>query len=182
MLLAPSNGEELRDMIYFAARHDEGPVAIRYPRGGVGSEGLQLRGGQTGSSRARIKKLTSGKDLAIFTFGDMVPVARRVRELLLRHAASARRSSTCSPSSRWMCGASSGSCAPRGTPSPWRTACVRRGRREPPRVGRPALRNRILFCAGFPDCFVAHGTGSQLFKEHGLDAESLVRRILTLVK
>ena len=46
----------------------------------------------------------------------------------------------------------------------------------------PALRSRVLFCAGFPDCFVAHGTGSQLCKEHGLDAESLAKRILALAK
>ena len=30
---APSNGEELRDLIYYAWKHSSGPLAIRYPRG-----------------------------------------------------------------------------------------------------------------------------------------------------
>ena len=42
MILAPSTGEELRDMILFASRYDRGPVAIRYPRGGVNPEGFSF--------------------------------------------------------------------------------------------------------------------------------------------
>jgi 1-deoxy-D-xylulose-5-phosphate synthase len=39
------------------------------------------------------------------------------------------------------------------------------------------LCGKNLFLGAFPDRFITHGTSAQLFREYGLDAESLARRI-----
>ncbi len=181
MILAPSTGEELRDMILFATRYDRGPVAIRYPRGGVDPEGFSFEKYGRFVPGA-VKKLAPGKDVAIFTFGDMVETARRVRELLGERGIRAAIVNllTIKPldvrgierelrAARFAVTLENGAAS--GGAGEYLLASV-----------SPALRSRLLFCAGFPDCFVAHGTGSQLCKEHGLDAESLAKRILALVK
>jgi 1-deoxy-D-xylulose-5-phosphate synthase len=181
MILAPSNGEELRDMIQFAARYDRGPIAIRYPRGGVNPEGFSFekRGRFVPAS---VKRLASGKDVAIFTFGDMVPTALRVRDLLaVRGLGTAVFNLlTIKPldvpgieralrAVRYAVTLENGSAS--GGAGEYLLASV-----------SPSLRSRVLFCAGFPDRFIPHGTGRQLFKEFGLDAESLAHRIVRLVK
>ena len=56
-------------------------MAIRYPRGGVDPEGFSFEKYGRFVPGA-VKKLAPGKDVVIFTFGDMVETARRVRELL----------------------------------------------------------------------------------------------------
>lgn len=181
MILAPSNGDELRDMIHFAARYDRGPVAIRYPRGGVSPEGFSFeKFGRFVPGVAR--KLKPGKDVAIFTFGDMVKTALGVREILGERGIGAAvwNLLTIKPldvqgieramrAARYTVTLENGVAS--GGAGEYLLASV-----------NPSLRGRVLFCAGFPDRFVSHGTGSQLFKEHGLDAETLASRIYSLVK
>jgi 1-deoxy-D-xylulose-5-phosphate synthase len=181
MILAPSSGEELRDMIYFAAGYDRGPVAIRYPRGGVNPEGFSFEKHGRFVPGA-VKKLAPGKDVAIFTFGDMVPTALRARELLAGRGIGAavvnlltikpldvRGIERILKSVRYAATLENGIAS--GGAGEYLLASV-----------SPALRGKILFCAGFPDRFVPHGTGKELFQEFGLDAESLARRIAGLVK
>ena len=181
MILAPSTGEELRDMIKFATRYDRGPVAIRYPRGGVNPEGFSFEKYGRFVPGA-VKKIAPGKDVAILTFGDMVKTALLVRELLGERGIGTAVINllTIKPldvqgieralrAARYAVTLENGTAS--GGAGEYLLASV-----------SPSLRSKILFCAGFPDCFVAHGTGSQLCKEHGLDAESLAKRILALVK
>jgi transketolase C-terminal domain/subunit len=42
---------------------------------------------------------------------------------------------------------------------------------------RANLRQKCLFTAGFPDRFITQGNSGELFRLHGLDAESLYARI-----
>lgn len=181
ILLAPSTGEELRDMIYFAARHDDGPVAIRYPRGGTDQAEFSYLEG-TPFVPGRIKKLTAGKDLAIFTFGDMVPVARRVRDILgqRRIGTAIINLLTIKPLDvrgieRVLAGVrhaitlENGMIA--GGAGEYLLASV-----------RGVLRKKILFCAGFPDVFIPHGRNAELFMQFGIDPESLAKRIVKMIK
>ncbi len=181
ILLAPSNGVELRDMIYFAARHNEGPVAIRYPRGGIDKESFSYDEGRE-FVPGKIRKLATGNDLAIFTFGDMVPVARRVREMLGERGVgiSIVNLLTIKPLDvrgidrvlsgvRYAITLENGMIA--GGAGEYLLASV-----------KPALRKKILFCAGFPDQFIPHGKNTQLFRQFGIDPESLVKRILKMMK
>ncbi len=47
---------------------------------------------------------------------------------------------------------------------------------------RPALREKVLFCGGFPDVFITHGRNAELFKQYGIDPETLAKRVLKLIK
>lgn len=181
ILLAPSTGEELRDMIYFASRHDAGPVAIRYPRGGVGADDFSFEEGRR-FVPGKIRRLTAGRDLAIFTFGDMVPVARRVRELLIPRGVSTTVVNllTIKPLDipgieRVLRGVRYAVTLENGM--------VSGGAGESILASvRADARKKILLCAGFPDRFVPHGSNAQLFREAGIDAESLAKRLRRLMK
>ncbi len=180
MLLAPSTGEELRDMIHFAARYDEGPLAIRYPRGSVEAREFSFEEGKP-FVPGRLRRMTAGKDLAIFTFGDMVPVALEVRELLERKgvAVSVLNLLTIKPLDvrgieRVLGGVSGAVTLENGVISGGAGEYILSSVREP-------LREKILFCAGFPDRFIPHGTNRELLAMFGLDAASLAARILKLL-
>lgn len=70
----PSNYAELRDMLEEALFRTEGPVAIRYPRGGEGEYKLSLREDES--------LVLPGSDLTIACYGTMVNEALRAAELL----------------------------------------------------------------------------------------------------
>jgi 1-deoxy-D-xylulose-5-phosphate synthase len=181
ILLTPSSGEELRDMICFAARYEGGPVAIRYPRGSVDPENFRIDVCRK-FSPGKIKRLTTGGDLAVFTFGDMVPVAVQLREILLEKniRTTIVNLLTIKPLDK------------RGIELIVRkTGCsitlengvISGGAGEYILSSVAAdLRQKILFCAGFPDQFIPHGTCNQLFSEFGIDAKSLSKRLLGLIK
>lgn len=181
ILLAPSSGEELRDMIYFAARHDEGPVAIRYPRGGAGAGDFSFEEGAR-FVPGKIRRLTAGGDLAIFTFGDMVAVAHRVREILLHRGIGTAVVNllTIKPLDvrgieRVLGGVRCAITLENGV--------IAGGAGEALLAAvRGSLRKKLLFCAGFPDSFIPHGSNDELFKMHGIDAESLAKRLAKLLK
>ena len=78
---APSNGEELRNAIYYAWNRNDGPTAIRYPRGSSLTIGLDVtKAGSFFPGKAKI--LSKGKDVAIIAVGDMLGVAIKTEEIL----------------------------------------------------------------------------------------------------
>src|SRR6056297_546181 len=77
MILAPKDGYELERMISFASIYNEGPIAIRYPRG---------EADQINESRQLITNyeiLRQGKDLCILAVGNMVEKALAVADELI---------------------------------------------------------------------------------------------------
>jgi 1-deoxy-D-xylulose-5-phosphate synthase len=177
VLLSPSNGEELRDMIHFAAGYDRGPLAIRYPRGHIGKDNIDISG--TDNFRpGRLKKLSSGKDVAIFTFGDMVQVALRIKDILREKglAVTAVNLLSIKPLDK------SGIRRIVNNTKRFITlenGVISGGAGESILSGlEPQLRRKCLFHAGFPDEFITHGSVKDLFNRYNLDAPSLARRIL----
>jgi 1-deoxy-D-xylulose-5-phosphate synthase len=86
VIMAPKDESELRDMLYTAVEHKEGPIAMRYPRGnGIGvpmKEGfdlLLLGKGET---------LRRGKDVALLAIGEMVYPSLKAAEELAAHGTS----------------------------------------------------------------------------------------------
>ncbi|MCP4130455.1 MAG: 1-deoxy-D-xylulose-5-phosphate synthase [bacterium] len=176
LFLAPSNGEELRDMIYFAASYNDGPVAIRFPRGRVKKEGLDMTQANK-FTPGKAVQTRKGSDVALLALGDMEPVARQVHDILKAKGIGALVLNLLSI-------------------KPLDIRTIERKIKETRAfvtlengiisggIGeyivsnvKPELREGFLFAAGFPDVFVTHGSLPQLFKEHGLDAESLARRV-----
>jgi len=78
-ILAPASCLELRQMLRWAVEKCEGPVAVRYPRGGDGSFSDCLFDPATG-----IAVHKQGKDCAIITYGTLVNNCMQAAEMLSR--------------------------------------------------------------------------------------------------
>ena len=78
VLLAPKNKWELADMLRFAFEYD-GPIAIRYPRGEA-YDGLKEFRAPVVFGKSEV--LYDETDIALFAYGSMIPTALAVREEL----------------------------------------------------------------------------------------------------
>ena len=80
VVMAAANEAELKHMVATAAAHDDGPIALRYPRGeGVGVE-LPERGELLEIGRGRI--IRQGSRVAILSFGTRLAEVERAAESL----------------------------------------------------------------------------------------------------
>lgn len=82
-LLAPSSYAELRGMLHSAVQHTDGPIALRYPRGGEGAYTEDHWQGQAAVC------LREGTDVALVSYGIMINEALQAAELLEAHGVSA---------------------------------------------------------------------------------------------
>ena len=87
-VMMPKDENEFRHMIYTAVQYDEGPIAVRYPRGeGIGVPmDDQLRTIPIGQSEL----LRDGQDVALLAFGTMVPLALQAAAELQKQGISTR--------------------------------------------------------------------------------------------
>ncbi len=179
--LAPSNGRELRDMLYFAAEHGTGPVAIRFPRGRDDSGTTDLAAHDR-FEPGRAKRLATGSDVALLAVGDMVPVALEAAAILKQNGFSAtvlnllslkpldmKKIEKAAAETRFFVTLENGYVS--GGIGEHVLSSLHRD-----------LRPRMLFAAGFPDRFIEQGTMRELFRLHGLDAASLARKIIRGLK
>src|SRR5262249_31494209 len=88
ILMAPKNGEELRDMLWTATRQSGRPVAVRYPRANIPEESLPLREPQILEIGVS-EQLRAGGDVAILALGTMVLPALAAAEQLAAEGISA---------------------------------------------------------------------------------------------
>jgi len=79
VVMAPSNENEMRDMLYTAVQHN-GPVALRYPRGN--GEGLTLEKGFKKIEIGKGEIIEEGSQYAFLAIGRMVGVAKAAHGLL----------------------------------------------------------------------------------------------------
>jgi len=80
VIVAPKDGRELRDSLFWAASYNDGPVAIRYPRATVPEETVDLgfRPFKFGSWEI----VREGGDIAILAVGSMVYNAWKAADIL----------------------------------------------------------------------------------------------------
>ena len=181
VFLAPSNGSELRDMIYFAWKYDKGPVAIRYPRGAVEVPCVDV-GRPEEFVPGKIKVLTRGRKLTVFALGDMVNAALELNKILEKNNYSATIVNLMSikpldiegithiiSESEYYITLENG--------------VIGGGVGEYIHANLPEnLASRRLFSGGFPDRFVTHGKSEELFREYGIDPEGLYQRISEILE
>lgn len=79
-LMAPKNGNELKEMLKFAVSYTAGPIAVRYPRGEAWQGLSDL---QAPIEHGKWEMLFEGEELAIIACGSAVETACKVREKLL---------------------------------------------------------------------------------------------------
>ena len=70
VIMAPKDEAELRNMVYTAVEHCDGPVAVRYPRGSA--LGVTLKDEFEKIEIGKSEKLTDGNDVALLALGAMV--------------------------------------------------------------------------------------------------------------
>ena len=181
IFLAPSNCIELRDMLYFAQKYDKGPLAIRYPRGGDILDEFnydEFNEFVPGKS----KRLTNGTDIAIFSLGDMTKIAVDLHKLLEKEGVKSSVVNLLSIKPLDLNGIQR---VIKKTPCfiTMENGCISGGVGESILSEIDAdLRGKLLFTVGFPDEFIIHGASGDLYKEYGMDAESLCKRIIEKMK
>ena len=79
LILAPASLSEQQAMLRWAVKEYDGPVAIRYPRGGEGS----WKGSEwNGLEASRVVRHRSGDDVTILTYGSMLSNVLEASDIL----------------------------------------------------------------------------------------------------
>ena len=80
VIMVPKDEEELRHMLWTAIQYQDGPVAVRYPRGQA--EGVALTEYFHSLAIGRSQTMLTGRDVAIIAVGNMVYKALQAAEVL----------------------------------------------------------------------------------------------------
>ncbi len=81
VVMAPMNGDELRDMTHTAALYEDGPIALRFPRASA-KEGVDLAREPRQLEIGRAQMVREGDDICIVAIGTMVLHALEAARLL----------------------------------------------------------------------------------------------------
>lgn len=81
VVMAAADGPELMDMVATCAAYDQGPIALRYPRGdAANADALPARGTPQEIGKGRIVR--EGQDVAILSFGARLGEALKAADML----------------------------------------------------------------------------------------------------
>lgn len=162
-VLAPMDGNQLAAMLKYALTLD-GPVAVRYPRGGCTFDENRCE-----AFAGRNLRLAEGNDLDIWAVGKMVSTAQKVRAILAEKGISA--------------GIVDGAVL-----KPLDLSAFQDGKLNVTiednliagGFGEKFIRlsgAKDVLSFGLPDKFIEHGDCGSLYAKYGLDAESIAERI-----
>ena len=169
-VLCPSNFAELRTMLDRAVNEIKGPVAIRYPRGGEGNY-------KEDSGRQNLVVLREGADITLCAYGTMINNVLDAAEILHEQGIEARvvKINAISPlydrDMREVIGKTKAmlvaeECAGVG--------CM--GQRMAAILGWNKISPERLELCNLGKAFPAQGTVEELYREFGLEAESLAKK------
>ena len=82
VIMAPSDEKELRNMLWTAVQYDDGPVAVRYPRGSASAPDEKAPFEKIPLGKPLV--LQEGEELLILAMGNMVGPAKKAAELLAK--------------------------------------------------------------------------------------------------
>ncbi len=177
-IMAPADYSEFNGMLDYCVLQHDGPIAIRYPRG----TGKEMLTQPVPVKYGKGVRLTTGNDITIVAVGKMVETALQAAELLLGKDISAEviNARFIKPlDSKLILDSASKTRAV----AVIEDNCIRGG------FGSSVLEllnengymlKTKLF--GFPDMPIPHGSRDILFKEFGLDADSIAHEIIKLLK
>ena len=80
VVMAPKDESELRDMLYTAIKYEDGPIALRYPRGSA--LGVTLKDSFDRIEIGKGERLTKGEDAVLLAVGTMVDYSLKAAEKL----------------------------------------------------------------------------------------------------
>jgi 1-deoxy-D-xylulose-5-phosphate synthase len=80
-VIAPSNGQDIIDSLYYMESHDETPIAVRFPKDAVPLNSLNFDK-PNAMSPGKFRILNKGTDIAILSVGSILSVSKEVTKLL----------------------------------------------------------------------------------------------------
>lgn len=181
VLLSPTNGNELKDMIYYAANYNNGPIAIRYPRGGDDKYEHSLHKGFMKIQPLKAYYKSQRPMVALFAAGDMLSMAIEVHKKLQAHNIKSSVYSILSIK-----------------PLPVKqiefilntipyyvvleNSYANGGIAEYiiSQIDR-SLRHKNIFNVAFPDSFITHGKTSELLQYYQLDSDTITQKIVSMI-
>lgn len=175
-ILAPRDTTELREMTHWMAGYDDGPTAVRYPRG---ASDERLPESRTPIQLGRSEILRAGRDVTIAAIGSMVSVAWEAATILLSRGIDAEviNARFLKPLDAETIVESASRTGrlitlEEGSPSGGFGDAVRRAMHE---AGRGSTPHDAM---ALPDAFVEHGGQAVLREQCGLCAERVVQLLL----
>ncbi|MED1863530.1 1-deoxy-D-xylulose-5-phosphate synthase [Fictibacillus nanhaiensis] len=180
VLMMGKDENELQHMVYSALKYEDGPIAIRFPRGN--GSGVPMDEEFENIPIGSWEVLKEGDDVAILTFGTTIPMALEAWEILAKSGVSARviNARFIKPLDSKMLKELYAENMPVLT---LEEAVLQGG------FGSAVLEhaadhqaNVIIDRMGIPDCFIEHGSVTKLLEEIGITTPDLVERVKALVK
>lgn len=180
VLMMGKDENELQHMVHSALKYDDGPIAIRFPRGN--GSGVPMDEEFENIPIGSWEVLKEGDDVAILTFGTTIPMALEAWEILAKSGISARviNARFIKPLDSNMLNELYAQNMPILT---LEEAVLQGG------FGSAVLEhaadhhaNVIVDRMGIPDCFIEHGSVTKLLEEIGITTPDLVNRVKALVK
>jgi 1-deoxy-D-xylulose-5-phosphate synthase len=178
VIMAPKDEDELRHMLKTAMEYSEGPISLRYPRGS--GLGVDCSAPLHTLPIGKAESLSQGKDLAIWAIGSMVAPACRVAKRLRARGIDAGvvNMRFAKPLDEELL-----------EQDARRTRCIVTmeegvlkggvGDAVLETLNRKGLLDSVrVLCFGIPDEFIPHGDVKLLFRDIGLDDDSMTERIL----
>ncbi|KZE66480.1 1-deoxy-D-xylulose-5-phosphate synthase [Fictibacillus phosphorivorans] len=180
VLMMGKDENELQHMVHSALQYDDGPIAIRFPRGN--GSGVPMDEEFENIPIGSWEVLKEGDDVAILTFGTTIPMAIEAWEILAKSGISARviNARFIKPLDSKMLN----ELYAQNMPILTLEESVLQGG-----FGSAVLEhaadhhaNVIVDRMGIPDCFIEHGSVTKLLEEIGITTPDLVNRVKALVK
>ncbi|MBB5325267.1 1-deoxy-D-xylulose-5-phosphate synthase [Anoxybacillus tepidamans] len=180
VLMMPKDENEGQHMVYTAIQYDDGPIALRFPRGnGLGVKmDAELRTIPIGTWEV----LREGRDIAILTFGTTIPMALEAAEKLAKENVSVKvvNARFIKPMDEAMLHELFESNMPLLTIE---EAALQGG------FGSAVLEfahdhgyhQTVIQRMGIPDRFIEHGSVKELLQEIGLTTVHVVDRVKTMI-
>jgi 1-deoxy-D-xylulose-5-phosphate synthase len=180
VIMAPKDEAELRNMVYTAVEHCEGPVAVRYPRGSA--LGVKIEPGFNKIEIGKAEKITEGEDIAVLAVGSMVNYAEKAVAILKENGISSELVNMrfIKPLDTQMLDEIAAShdrivtIEENNLPGGFGSAVLEY-------FNDKNYKNDILRI-GIPDTFIDHGTQSELHKQISIDPAGIVSQITTFFK
>ncbi|MBM7097276.1 1-deoxy-D-xylulose-5-phosphate synthase [Bacillus sp. H-16] len=179
-IMMPKDENELQHLIYTAVTYDDGPIAIRYPRGN--GYGVKMDQDLKQIPIGKWEVLKEGKDVTILTFGTMIPVAMDAAERLEAEGIQAEivNARSIKPLDEEMLR----ELAMKNMPVVTLEEHALMGG-----FGSAVLEyfhdqhfhNITVDRIGIPDHYIEHGSVSQLWEEIGLTPANVAERVINLV-
>jgi 1-deoxy-D-xylulose-5-phosphate synthase len=182
VLMAPKDGAEMRDMLWTAARHRGGPVAVRYPRAPLPDGELPQRPPEI-LPLGRSETLRAGGDVALLAVGTMVLPSLEAAEILAREGISATvvNMRFVSPLDEDAVSGLARSVGRLVTVEE-NVAAGGFGSAVAECLDRLGLSHTPLSRVALPDQFIPHGKRDELLVKLGLDGPGIARAVATWLR